>query len=161
MSESLIAVGTGKRRSLRGMRLVKEGPVYGHYDAKVPLREARNVYDLMAPVVEVEFTESFYMLPLDAMHRIKHQGWVPITRGILNSSLVHAREVFRAALVANAYSIILVHNHPSGDPIPSASDLEVTRQLVDAGKLLGIDVIDHVIIGDGRFVSFAESGLLI
>jgi DNA repair protein RadC len=70
-----------------------------------------------------------------------------ISHGLLDTILVHPREVFRAAIVANAAGIILVHNHPSGDPTPSAADIQVTRDLIRAGQLLKIDVIDHVIIG--------------
>src|SRR6059036_3225856 len=80
--------------------------------------------------------------------------------GILNSSLVHPREVFRAAIAEAAAGIIVVHNHPSGDPTPSADDRAVTRQLVDAGRLLDLPVYGHVIVGGDRYVSFAEAGLL-
>lgn len=83
-----------------------------------------------------------------------------VTRGTLDTSLVHAREVFRTAVAESAACLILVHNHPSGDPTPSAEDREVTRQLVDAGALLGVPVLDHVIVGDARYVSFVEAGLL-
>ena len=83
-----------------------------------------------------------------------------ITRGILNSSLVHPREVFRAAIAEAAAGIIVVHNHPSGDPTPSADDRAVTRQLVEAGRLLDLPVYDHVIVAGDRYVSFAEAGLL-
>ena len=85
---------------------------------------------------------------------------VLITRGLLNSSLVHPREVFRAAIAEAAAGIILVHNHPSGDPTPSADDQAVTRQLVAAGELLDLPVYDHVIIAGDRFTSFATRGLL-
>ena len=68
--------------------------------------------------------------------------------------------MFKAALLANAAAIILVHNHPSGDPSPSADDVQLTRRLVDAGTLLGVDVLDHIIIGDGRYYSFRELGRL-
>jgi DNA repair protein RadC len=83
-----------------------------------------------------------------------------VTRGTLTSSLVHPREVFRAAILAGAAGIILVHNHPSGDPTPSADDRAVTRQMVDAGRLLGVPVYDHVILAGERYVSFAEASLL-
>ena len=83
-----------------------------------------------------------------------------ITIGILNSSVVHPREAFKVAIKKSAAAIILLHNHPSGDPTPSREDLEVTKRLEEAGKIIGIDVIDHVIIGDGRFVSFKAKGLL-
>jgi len=85
---------------------------------------------------------------------------ITVTRGLLNSSLVHPREVFREAIAERAAAIILVHNHPSGDPTPSPDDRVVTEQLVQAGKVLDIPVQDHVIIGRGRYISFAEAGLL-
>jgi DNA repair protein RadC len=83
-----------------------------------------------------------------------------VTRGLLDSSLVHPREVFRAAVTERAHGVVLVHNHPSGDPTPSPADRLVTAQLAGAGELLGIPVLDHVVIGHGRWVSFRESGLL-
>jgi DNA repair protein RadC len=91
-------------------------------------------------------------------HRLERD--VTVTRGILNSSLVHPREVFREAIAERAAAIVLVHNHPSGDPAPSLDDRVVTEQLVAAGRLLDIPVHDHVIIGRGRYTSFAEAGLL-
>jgi len=102
--------------------------------------------------------EEFHVLALGTQSQILAD--VLVTRGILNSSLVHPREVFRAAIAEAAAGIIVVHNHPSGDPTPSADDRSVTRQLVDAGRLLDVPVYDHVVIGGGRFVSFAEAGLL-
>jgi len=114
----------------------------------------------MAPYAEREIAESFWILALDSQHRIAGAGPTVITRGILNSSLVHPREVFCAAIVAGAAAVILSHNHPSGDPTPSVDDRVVTDQMVAAGRLLDIPVHDHVIIGRGRYVSFAESGLL-
>jgi DNA repair protein RadC len=83
-----------------------------------------------------------------------------VTRGLLDSSLVHPREVFRAAISEAAAGIILVHNHPSGDPTPSAEDRAVTRQLVAAGQLLDLPVHDHVIVAGDRYLSFATAGLL-
>src|SRR5687767_96366 len=105
-----------------------------------------------------EVAETFWLLALDSQHRVI-DGPITITRGILNSSLVHPREVFRAAIVAGAAAIILVHNHPSGDPTPSADDRAVTAQMIAVGKLLDMPVHDHVVIGAGRYVSFAEAGL--
>ena len=83
-----------------------------------------------------------------------------VTRGTLDASLVHPREVFRTAITEAAASIILVHNHPSGDPTPSAEDRAVTRQLRGAGSIIGIEVLDHVIIGDKRYISLAECGMM-
>ena len=102
--------------------------------------------------------EEFHVAVLDSQHRLERD--VTVTRGILNSSLVHPREVFREAIAERAAAIILVHNHPSGDPAPSADDRAVTEQLAAAGRLLDIPVHDHVIVGRGRYMSFAEAGLL-
>ncbi|MFN9213592.1 MAG: JAB domain-containing protein, partial [Gemmatimonadota bacterium] len=100
----------------------------------------------------------FHVAILDAQHRLDRD--ITVSRGVLDASLVHPREVFREAIAERAAALILVHNHPSGDPTPSAEDRLVTEQLVAAGRLLGIPVHDHVIIGRGRYVSFAEAGLL-
>src|SRR5437879_8342139 len=103
--------------------------------------------------------EEFHVLALGSQSQILAD--LLITRGILNSSLVHPREVFRAAIAEAAAGFVVVHNHPSGDPTPWADDRAVTRQLVDAGRLLDVPVYDHVVIGGGeRYVSFAEAGLL-
>ncbi len=123
-----------------------------------PLRCPRDVFLAYAPRLEDMPVEEFHVAVLDAQHRLERD--VTITRGILNSSLVHPREVFREAIAERAAAIILVHNHPSGDPTPSADDRAVTAQLVAAGRLLDIPVHDHVIVGRGRYLSFAEAGLL-
>lgn len=124
----------------------------------LPLRSPRDVFNTFAPTLEDLPVEEFHVAALDSQHRLERD--ITITRGILNSSLVHPREVFRQVIAENAAAVILVHNHPSGDPTASPDDRLVTGQLVSAGKLLGIDVLDHIIIGRGRFTSFAESGLL-
>jgi DNA repair protein RadC len=83
-----------------------------------------------------------------------------VGRGTLDSVLVNPREVFKAALLANAAAIVAAHNHPSGDPTPSPDDVDITRRLIAAGDVLGIAVLDHIIIGDGRYYSFKEGGLV-
>src|SRR6266480_527828 len=125
------------------------------------IRTPADVHRYYAPRLRDLGVEEFHVLALGSQSQVK--GDLLITRGILNSSLVHPREVFRAAIAEAAAGIIVVHNHPSGDPTPSADDRAVTRQLVDAGRLLDMPVYDHVIIGGGggeRYVSFAEAGLL-
>jgi DNA repair protein RadC len=88
-------------------------------------------------------------------------GYHEVSRGCLNASVVHPREVFKVAVLENAAAIVLGHNHPSGDPTPSPEDLVLTNRLKDAGVLLGIDVVDHIVVGhDGRYVSFREQGRL-
>lgn len=127
-------------------------------DEGAPLRSPRDVWAAFAPRLEDLPVEEFHVAVLDAQHRLERD--ITITRGILNSSLVHPREVFREAIAERAAAIVLVHNHPSGDPSPSADDRAITTQLVAAGRLLDIPVADHVIIGRGRYLSFAESGWL-
>lgn len=83
-----------------------------------------------------------------------------ISVGSLNSSIVHPREVFKPAIRRSSASMILVHNHPSGDPTPSREDIEITRRLIEAGKILGIEVVDHVIIGNGIYISLREKGII-
>ena len=152
-------------RTLGTLRLVREGtfPAPAGYPAcddaaRVPVRSPRDVFDLMAPYAAREVAETFWLVVLDAQHRASEP--IAITRGILNSALVHPREVFRAAIVAGAAALVLVHNHPSGDPTPSSDDRAITNQLVAAGRLLDIPVHDHVILGAGRYASFAEAGIL-
>ena len=102
--------------------------------------------------------ERFLTVLVDGKNRVI--GEVVVSEGILTASLVHPREVFTPALRAAAAGMVLVHNHPSGDPDPSPEDHEVTRRLVAVGDLVGIRVLDHVVIGDGRYVSFLERGWL-
>jgi len=103
--------------------------------------------------------EHFAALLLDAKNQLI--GLTTISVGDLSSALVHPREVFKAAILANAASVILAHNHPSGDPTPSPEDVAVSRRLHEAGEILGIALLDHVVIGDGaRFVSLKEKGYL-
>ena len=83
-----------------------------------------------------------------------------VSVGNLNTSIVHPREVFRSAVKKGAAAIIVLHNHPSGNPAPSRNDIDVTRRLTETGKLLGIPVLDHLIIGDGTYLSFKEQMLL-
>ena len=127
-------------------------------DEGAPMRSPRDVYAAFASRLEDLPVEEFHVAVLDSQHRLERD--IAVTRGILNSSLVHPREVFREAIAERAAAVILVHNHPSGDPTPSADDRAVTEQLVAAGRLLDIPVHDHVIVGRGRYLSFAEAGLL-
>lgn len=102
--------------------------------------------------------EHFITLLLDTKNQIISKETISV--GTLNSSIVHPREVFRPAIKKSVSAIILVHNHPSGDPTPSKEDIEVTKRLVKAGELLGIGILDHIIIGDAKYISFKEEGLI-
>ncbi|MCI0627469.1 MAG: DNA repair protein RadC [Acidobacteria bacterium] len=102
--------------------------------------------------------EYLFVLLLDTRNRIIGQP-VEVYHGSLNTSLIRTGEIFREAIKVNAAGVIVAHNHPSGDPSPSPEDVAVTRALVEAGKLLDIDVLDHLVIGQGRFVSLKDRGL--
>ncbi len=135
-----------------GRRVSGEGKNEG-----VPMRSPKDVHAVFGPRLEDLPVEEFHIAILDAQYRLERD--ITVTRGLLNTSLVHPREVFRQAIVERAATIILVHNHPSGDPTPSPEDEAVTDQLFMAGRLLDIPVQDHVIIGRGRYVSMVEAGL--
>ncbi len=136
-----------------GRRLAREGP-----NERLRIRGPRDVYERCAPTMRDLLQEEFRVLLLNTQHAVLRE--LLVTRGTLDTSLVHPREVFRAAVAEASSAVILVHNHPSGDPTPSAEDRDVTRQLAEAGRVLGIPVVDHVVIGDARYVSFVEAGLL-
>jgi DNA repair protein RadC len=102
--------------------------------------------------------EQFGVLLLDARHRLLHAR--VLTQGTVDASPVHPREVFREAAVAGAAAVVVFHNHPSGDPTPSGNDVALTRRLCRAGELMGIEVIDHVILGDAAYCSMRELGLV-
>jgi DNA repair protein RadC len=155
--------GSHRKGALGALRLIREtrrDPPAATARPSTRCRSPGDVFSLMRPYAEPETTEAFWILALDAQSRVLFDTPILITRGILNGSLVHPREVFRAAIVAGAAGIILVHNHPSGDPTPSADDRSVTQQLVSAGRLLDLPVYDHVIVGRSTYASFAELGLL-
>jgi DNA repair protein RadC len=122
------------------------------------IREPEDVARLFQPRLRDLQVEEFHLLALDSQSQVLRQ--VLVTRGLLNSSLVHPREVFRAAIAEAAAGIIVVHNHPSGDPTPSTEDRTITRQLAEAGRLLDLPLYDHVVIAGDRFISFAAAGLL-
>ena len=159
-AELLRAEGIGPTKAARllagfelGARLARE--------ERPPLpriREPEDVARLFQARLRDLQVEEFHLLALDSQSQVLRE--VLVTRGLLNSSLVHPREVFRAAIAEAAAGIIVVHNHPSGDPSPSAEDRTVTRQLVEAGRLLDLPLYDHVIIAGDRFVSLAALDLL-
>ena len=152
--------GVGRAKAARVAAALELGRRLGVERAPPPerIKGPADVHRLCAPKLRDLAVEEFHVLALGSQSQVLAD--LLITRGILNSSLVHPREVFRAAIAEAAAGIIVVHNHPSGDPTPSADDQAVTRQLVDAGRLLDLPVYDHVIVGGERYMSFAEAGLL-
>jgi len=123
-----------------------------------PISQSNDVARLCADMLRLD-REEFRVLLLNAKHKVIAQHTVSI--GSLTVSIVHPREVFKAALLANAAAIIGVHNHPSGNPAPSEEDHALTRRLAEAGTLLGITLLDHVIIGEHTHYSFADQGQLL
>jgi DNA repair protein RadC len=122
------------------------------------VRCAEDVYRRMRLRMRDLPHEEFHVLLLNSQNEVLRD--LQVTRGTLDASLVHPREVFRPAIAEPAASVILVHNHPSGDPTPSPEDRAVTRQLRQAGELIGISVLDHVVVGEGRFASLQELGMM-
>jgi len=118
------------------------------------IRGPADVFARMGPRLRDVRQEEFHALLLNTRHRVVRE--VLVTRGTLDSALIHPREVFRHAVAEGAAAVILVHNHPSGDPTPSAEDRAVTRQLAEAGRAVGIPVLDHVVVGRGAYVSLAD-----
>lgn len=125
---------------------------------KIAVSGPEDVYRNFGFMFDGQVRERFVVLWLSAANKV--QGYEIISEGILNASLVAPREVFRGAIVATAASIILAHNHPSGNPEPSTEDKYITKQIVESGKIIGITVHDHIIFTHSSYVSFAEKGLI-
>lgn len=124
------------------------------FQERPQIRSPQDVYNLLHLTFLNERREHFVAVLLDTKNRVMRTETISI--GTLNSSLVHPREVYRVLVREGAASWIAVHNHPSGDPTPSPEDLAITRRLREVGTLLGIELLDHIIIGDGRFTSLRE-----
>jgi DNA repair protein RadC len=120
------------------------------------LRSSRDVYRHYRGRLEALRQEAVYVVLLDAKNRIV--GEAKVSEGSLSAAIVHPREVFRPVIEESAAAVILVHNHPSGDPTPSAEDLAITQRLRQVGDVMGVRVLDHLIIGAGCYTSFVERG---
>ncbi|MHB9095685.1 MAG: RadC family protein [Eubacteriales bacterium] len=140
------AVELGRRLSTKapGPRQVIKSPV--------------DIYNLLKERMRYYDREHFKAVFLNTKHHVITVETVSV--GSLNSSLVHPRELFKSSIKRSAAALILVHNHPSGDPTPSTEDTEITRRLVEVGNIIGIQVIDHVVIGENSFVSLKELGVI-
>lgn len=148
--------------SILNLRVVKEQEVNysGKWEnKKIDAPEKAVIVAINVLKLQENAEESFYIFTLDTKNQIT--GLFEVSRGSLNTSIVHPREVFKRALLQNANSIILMHNHPSGDPTPSKDDIAMTDRLIKAGELLGIKILDHIIIGDeNNYISFKCDGLM-
>ena len=156
-------------QQIKGLGLAKAASVKAAFTlgSRFQSRKLETLERFTAPAQVFEFfhhelrdnrKELFLTLLLDGKNRITRK--VQVSEGCLNQAIVHPREVFAPAVRESAAAIIFIHNHPSGDPAPSREDREITRRLKEAGEIMGIKVLDHIIIGDGAYFSFVESGLL-
>jgi DNA repair protein RadC len=154
------ARGLGRAKAARLLAALELGArVASDPGADAPLLDSPQAAGRhLLPRYSARPVETFGLLALDVRRRLRHESVVSV--GCLTASLVHPREVFQEAVVSRAASLILFHNHPSGDPEPSAEDLALTRRLAAAGSLMGIEVVDHLVLGAGRFVSLKERGVL-
>lgn len=125
---------------------------------KFSIDSPKTVADIFMNILKDELKEHFYVILLDTKNNII--SWDEISKGDLNSSIVHPREVFKYALKWSANSLICLHNHPSGDPTPSNEDIKITKRLFSVGDLVGVKVLDHIIIGYNRYVSLREYGVI-
>ena len=128
-----------------------------YISGRTRVTSSREVFDLFRFLAN-ETKEHFLALHMDSKNRILCLDHV--SSGSLNASIVHPREVFKGCLLSSAAAVLFLHNHPSGNPDPSREDLELTTRLKDAGSLLGLRVLDHIIIGEDRYVSLADQGLV-
>jgi len=143
-AQLVAAIEAGRRTLVRGRR------------ERAQILSSRDVADLLVPQYGGRPVEQFGVVLLDTKHRVLRISLLSV--GTLDASIVHPREVFREAANGGAAAIILFHNHPSGDPGPSADDVALTRRLMHAGEMMGIDVLDHVIIAENRFHSLRDAG---
>jgi DNA repair protein RadC len=148
--------GVGTSRAARLLAAVELGrrTMFGDRDERPQMRTAKDLAGYLMPRYGGGAVERFGVVLLDQRRRVLRS--VILSTGTAEASICHPRDVFRAAVLASASSVVVFHNHPSGDPMPSAADRVVTRQLVDAGELMSIDVIDHIILGATTYFSFKE-----
>src|SRR3989337_568681 len=128
------------------------------YDKRPKISDMNDVVEAVKPLIADPNKEFFIALYLNNKNGILKLEIISI--GSLNANIVHPREIFKTACMISASSIIVAHNHPSGDPSPSREDIEITKKLSEAGKMMGIELLDHVIIGYDRHYGFRESGQL-
>lgn len=159
--EELTAIkGIGNAKGVVVLAAIELGKRMNEYkpDERYVIRSPEDGADYVMEEMRILNQEHFVGLFLNTKNQIIHRQTMFI--GSLNSSIVHPREVFREAVKRSAASIIVCHNHPSGDPTPSQEDINVTRRLAESGKMIGIELLDHLIIGDRKFISLKEKGYL-
>ena len=154
---SIKGIGLAKATQIKavfeiGRRLSVQAPSYKSKE----LTDPKKAYQLIKNKLKDYTREHFYIIALNS----RNHSIAEVSVGSLDASIVHPREVFSEAIKNKAASVIFAHNHPSGDPEPSEDDLEITKRLVKAGKILGIEVVDHIIVAKDKFLSMKEKGIL-
>ncbi|GAX90479.1 RadC family protein [Effusibacillus lacus] len=151
--------GMGPAKALQVQAAIELGKRIARLTRKplTVIRSPQDVADLFMDRLRFEKKEHFIVVHLDTKNQVLTEETVSV--GSLDSSIVHPREIFKTALKKSSASIICVHNHPSGDPTPSREDILVTKRLAEVGQIMGIELLDHVVIGEQRFISLKEQGL--
>ncbi|MDA8441391.1 MAG: DNA repair protein RadC [Peptococcaceae bacterium] len=156
--ENIVGIGRAKACQIQALLEIGRRMATAVPETRPTVRCPDDAANLVMEDMRYLDREHFRLMALNSKNQVL--GVVPVAVGSLNAAPVHPREVFKEAIRRSAAAIILLHNHPSGDPTPSREDVEVTKRLAEAGHLLGIEVFDHLVIGDKRYVSLKEKGIL-
>lgn len=140
------------------LELVKEES--HKYEVETIISCPKDIYEVLTKVCRIQCNAEEVVILITLNTKNIVTGYFEVHRGTINTSLVHPREVFKRALLNNARYIIVAHNHPSGDPNPSKEDIQITKRLKEAGNLLGINLLDHIIVGEDKYISLKEKGVL-
>ena len=166
--KDLCQTGIGELKRYRGINDAKACQIMAAAELANRIYKARNegsssisssrdVFNLVYPDLRFSKKEHFFCIYLNTRNEVIKKELVSV--GNLNTSVIHPREIFRSAIRESANTVILVHNHPSGNPEPSSEDVQITKIIIEAGRLMGIQVLDHVVIGEGTHISMAERGI--
>ncbi len=160
LQELMETKGIGECKAAQILAAIELGKRINFFNAlaKVKINQPNTIADLFMDEMRYLQKEHFRVVLLDTKNQIIVTEEISV--GTLNASIVHPRDVFKIAIKRNANSIILIHNHPSGDPTPSNEDINITNRLIEVGNLIGIKVLDHIVIGDNKYISFKERKLI-
>ncbi len=160
VEEMMEIKGVGEAKAIQILAAIELGKrlAQKELDNKYTIRSPEDAANFLIPELAPLQQEHFVALYLNVKNQILHKQTIFV--GSLNASIVHPREIFRVAIRRSAAAIIVAHNHPSGNPSPSPEDIDVTKRLIEAGQILGVDLLDHLIIGDHQFISLKEKGYI-
>jgi DNA repair protein RadC len=155
---SIKGLGTAKSAQIKAMVELGKRLAVSIGDTRPSIRSPQDAVDILMPYLRDEPQENFVAIFVNTKNEVLRTK--SITTGTLDSSLITPRELFREAISMNSASVIIAHNHPSGDPTPSREDIATTKRICQTGEVIGIEVLDHLIIGDGRWLSLKTQGLM-